>query len=79
MNAPATSREHQRRSCERKRRHPDQIAALVFAVHQMEKTPGLKLDTYKCRYCHGWHLCRTGGNMKRVRARLFRSQRKGAA
>lgn len=73
------SREHRRRACERKRRYPDQIAALVFAVHQMETHRGLKLDTYKCRFCHGWHLCRTEGNLQRVRARLFRARPKGVA
>jgi hypothetical protein len=58
MNPPATSREHFRRSCKSKRRYADQIAALTLAVHEMEKHAGLKLDTYKCRYCHGWHLTR---------------------
>ena len=66
------SKEHYRRGCARKRRYADHIAALVFAIERMEATPGLKLDVYRCQFCHGWHLCRTSS--PRAGHKLFRSQ-----
>ena len=67
-------RKLRRRSCERKRRYPDHIAALAFAIHEMERQPGLKLDTYRCRFCGGWHLYRAKGSTRRLAHRLFRRQ-----
>ena len=69
------TRELRRRSCERKRRYPDHIAALAFAIHEMERQPGLKLDTYRCRFCGGWHLYRAKRSNPR---RLFRAQQRQA-
>ena len=65
-----------RRSCERKRRYSDQVLALAFALDLMERKPGLKLGTYPCRFCGGWHLHHlTPGDS----ARLFRAQQRKAA
>ena len=69
-------RAKRRRSCERKRRYPDQVAALAFAIVEMERHAGLKLDTYPCRFCGGWHLYR---NKRGNSTRLFRSQARSAA
>jgi hypothetical protein len=66
------SKEHRRRGCESKRRHPDHVSALAFAIERMEKNPGLKLDVYPCQFCNGWHLCRTSS--ARAEHKLFRRQ-----
>ena len=51
------SRRHRARSCERKRRYPDQVSAMAFAITRVEQgAPPLK--NYPCRYCHGWHLAK---------------------
>lgn len=63
------SREHYRRGCERKRRYPDQVSALAFAITKMEETQGLRLDVYKCRFCSRWHLCTAQSKGRKLFAR----------
>ncbi len=66
------SKQHRSRGCESKRRHPDHVTALAFAIERMEQNPGLKLDVYPCRFCSGWHLCRT--RSAKAERKLFRRQ-----
>lgn len=49
-------REHYRRSCKRKRRYPDEVTVIAFAVHQVEEGRADALTWYACRFCFGWHL-----------------------
>lgn len=46
---------HIQRSCEKKRRYPDQITASAVGMGQQEQT-GRTLWVYRCRFCKGWHL-----------------------
>lgn len=46
------------RSCLSKRRYWSQIDALVIASRCMDQRRVLKLETYRCVNCHGWHLAR---------------------
>ena len=50
-------KEHRRKSCESKRRYPDQATALAFAIYGVQRgAPGLK--TYPCQFCGGYHLAK---------------------
>lgn len=53
------------RSCEGKRRLPDEITARAVGQHMGERS-GDKLFVYRCRFCRGWHLTKN--------ARLNREQ-----
>ena len=63
------SKEHRRRACDRKRRYPDHVSALAFAIGEMERNHGLRLDTYRCIFCKGWHLCKATTNGRKLFAR----------
>lgn len=56
VSAADAARALRRRSCERKRRYSDEAQAAAFALGIMEREPGLRLNSYPCRFCGGWHL-----------------------
>ena len=62
------SKEHYRRGCKRKRRYPDHVTALAFAIDKMQNGAP-KLDTYHCRFCSGWHLCTAKSKSRKLFAR----------
>lgn len=41
--------------CWRKRRYPSEAAAVQAAA---ERSNGVILGVYPCRWCHGWHMAR---------------------
>jgi hypothetical protein len=48
--------------CERKRRHPDEIAARVAAMQAIDTNRNVSvLYVYKCDVCAGWHLTKQKG------------------
>ncbi len=50
--------QHKDRSCLSKRRYWSEIDALVIASRCMDQRRLLKLETYPCPNCQGWHLAR---------------------
>ena len=50
--------QHKERSCLSKRRYWSEIDALVIASRCMDQRRTLKLETYPCKNCQGWHLAR---------------------
>lgn len=46
-------------SCRSKNRYPDRYTAVAMGISQAERI-GMKLYTYQCRVCRGWHLTRNG-------------------
>lgn len=44
------------RSCSRKRKYGTEGTALDTIARKERRTPGLKLYTYQCSFCHCWHL-----------------------
>ncbi len=59
--------DHIARSCSTKNRYHDEQGAVkamhhtVLRGHDDERSHGMQIGTYKCGYCHGWHVghCRT--------------------
>ena len=58
MNDRQRLREQYRRGCKRKRRYPDEIAAMVFVQLRQEEEGAPPLKTYRCQFCSGWHLAK---------------------
>lgn len=46
-------------ACLSKNRYADRYTAVAMGISQAERY-GIKLYTYQCRICHGWHLTRDG-------------------
>lgn len=44
-------------SCTSKNRYSDMITAVAIGISQSERN-GVKLYTYRCPICSGWHLTR---------------------
>lgn len=59
---------HRQHACGRKRRYPDHVSALAFAIVEMERGAP-KLDTYRCGYCAGWHLAKAAFKRRKLFAR----------
>lgn len=47
------------RSCETKRRYPDEHTARAVGMNAAE-TRKQRLYTYRCKFCRGWHLTKNG-------------------
>lgn len=41
-----------------KQRYPNAAAAQIASQHRMWQEPGLRLYTFRCDACGGWHLTR---------------------
>lgn len=63
MTAPARINgvdvEVRERSCISKNRYFDCYTAVAVGISQTERY-GVKLYTYRCKICNGWHLTRNG-------------------
>lgn len=52
-------RKVERRTCESKRRHPDELTARAAAMDSIKKYQTTqRLFVYQCGVCRGWHLTR---------------------
>lgn len=51
------------RSCEGKRRIPDENSARAIGMAAAEQN-NIKLYVYRCRFCRGWHLTRNNNGEK---------------
>lgn len=46
-------------TCQKKRRHPDELTARAAAMVAIEINKNADtLYVYQCKHCHGWHLTR---------------------
>jgi len=46
-------------ACKSKNRYSDHLTAIAIGISQSERY-GVKLYTYKCPHCRGWHLTKNG-------------------
>lgn len=46
-------------ACRSKNRYADRLTAVAMGISQAERY-GIKLFTYRCRICRGWHLTKDG-------------------
>ena len=51
----SSKRRIRRRSCGRKRAYPTKLAAQIDA-RQATRRDARKINAYRCRFCHQWHI-----------------------
>lgn len=51
----SSKRRLRRKSCSRKTQHKNQTEAVAHVI-QIRRTNGENLHSYRCRFCHFWHV-----------------------
>lgn len=60
----SSKRKQRRKECGSKVRHPDQPAA-IRAANSLRRTGTHWVNTYRCKWCGGWHVGHLPGNLRR--------------
>jgi len=62
----ASKRRQRRKECGSKVRHADQTAAIHAACAMRRNLGSRCLNTYRCKWCGGWHVGHIPGNLRRI-------------